>query len=164
MNSRSIPHDSSRQESGHGTTDHSIKLSAGFRAYEQAWQSVQQAEGTKDSEPQTELGSAMSAPITEMSAKGKSISAEASEALIQKPKPMHSDYTVKHRPQCEPSSGKRSWSTVVDVPDAKLAAGKASRSSFSVQSDDAIQNVALQFGYSEDYFRLMAHIFNCIFR
>jgi hypothetical protein len=164
MDSRSIPHDSNRQESGHGTADHSIKLSAGFRAYEQACQSVQQAEGTKDSELQSELGSAMPAPITEMSAKGKSINAEASEALIMKPKPIHSEYTVKHRPQCEPSSGKRSWSSVVDVPDAKLAADKASRSSLSIQSDDAIQNVALQFGYSEDYFRLMAHIFNCIFR
>jgi hypothetical protein len=159
VDSRSVPHDSDRQESGRA-----IKLSAGFRVYEQAWQSVQRAEGTKDSEPQTELGSAMSVPITEMSARGKGIHAEASAALTLRPNPVHSDYIVKQKPQCEPSSGKRSWSSVVDVPDAKLSAGKASRSSLPVQSDDAIQNVASQFGYSEDYFRLMAHIFNCIFR
>jgi hypothetical protein len=89
---------------------------------------------------------------------------EASQSPIFKQKAVHSDHNVKHQPQSEPSSSKRSWSSTAGVADTKLTTGKAPRSPLPVQSDDAIQNVASQFGYSEDYFRLMAHIFNCIFR
>jgi hypothetical protein len=164
VDSRSIPHDNGRQESSHGTTDHNIKLSAGFRVSEQAWQSVQRAEESQDSEPQKELGSVKSALSTEVGPKGKSVNVEASQTPIFKPKAIHSDHNVKHQPQSEPSSSKRSWSSAVGVPDTKATASKAPRSPQPSQSDDAIQNVASQFGYSEDYFRLMAHIFNCIFR
>jgi hypothetical protein len=163
VDSRSVPHVNGRQEADRDTTDCSIKLSAGYQVNEHAWPSVQQAEGTEDSERRTELGSVISAPITETSLKEKSINVEATYAMIHKPNPIHSDYIVKHKPQCEPSSGKRSRSSIIDVPDAKLSAGKASRNSLPGLSGDAIQNVS-QFGFSEDYLRLMAHIFNCIFR
>lgn len=164
VDSRSIPHDSGRQESTHGTTDRNVKLSDGFRVSEQAWQSVRRAEETQDSEPQKELSSVRSALSTEMGPKGKSVNVEASQTPIFKPKAIHSDHNVKHQPQSEPSSSKRSWSSAAGVPDTKLTASKAPRSPQPSQSDDAIQNVASQFGYSEDYFRLMAHIFNCVFR
>lgn len=159
-----VPHDSGRQESSHDTTDHNIKLSAGFQVSEQVWQSVRRAEETQDSEPQKELGSVRSELSTEMSPKGKSVNVETSQTLILKPKAIHSDHNVKHQPQSEPSSSKRSWSSAAGVPDTKLTTSKAPRSPQPLQSDDAIQNVASQFGCSEDYFRLMAHIFNCIFR
>jgi len=157
VDSRSVPRDSgSKQESGYGTAEDGIKLNTGFHVSEQAWQSMQRAEETQDSEPesQKELDSVRSAPSAETCPER-----EASQDLMFKP-------NVKYQPQSESSSSKRNWSSTTSIQGTKCTASKAPRSPVPVQSDDTAHSVtsASQFGYSEDYFRLMAHIFNCIFR
>jgi plasmid maintenance system antidote protein VapI len=154
---RSIEHiNGSDQESVHGTAEDTVKLSAGFQISEQEWQSLQRAGETQDSEsePQKELNSVK---------EGKSINVETSSEPTVKPKAVHSDHNVKNQPHAESSSSRRSWSSTAGVLSTKYTAGKVPRSPLPVQSDDAT-SVTSQFGYVEDYFRLMAHIFNCIFR
>jgi hypothetical protein len=121
-------------------------------------QSVQRAGETQglESEPLKELNSVR---------EGKNVNVEASPDPTVKPKAVHSDHNVKNQPHSESSSSKRSWGSTAGVPSTKCStASKVPRSPMPVRSDDATQSVTSQFGYSEDYFRLMAHIFNCIFR
>lgn len=152
--SRSIHHDSgSEQESDHGSAEDGIKLSAGFRISEQDWQSVKGS--GKSQEPPKELNSTK---------EGKNVNVEASSDPAVDPKSVHSDHNVKNQPHSESSRGKRSWSSATGVPSTKCTAGTVTRSPVTVRSDDATQSFASESGYSEDYFRLMAHIFNCIFR
>jgi hypothetical protein len=158
VDSRSIRRgSSSEKESDRGKTEDGIKLSVGFQISEQEWQSVQQAEETRcsESEPLKELNSVR---------EGKSVNVEASPNPVLKSKAVHSDRNVRNQPHSESSGGKRSWSSTADVPATMCTTDTVPRSPVLVRSDDTTQSVASQLGNSEDYFRLMAHIFNCIFR
>ena len=78
---------------------------------------------------------------------------------------LESESTSKPRPsRSEGVGSKRSWSSAT-VSTKTPAAGKPAQSSVPIQSDETVRTVPIsQLGNSEDYFRLMAHIFNCIFR
>ncbi|KAJ9586795.1 hypothetical protein L9F63_019615, partial [Diploptera punctata] len=76
-----------------------------------------------------------------------------------------SDYTsTKSRSsRSEGVGSKRSWTSA--TVSSKTPVEKVPQSTIAVPSEETIKSIPFsQFGNSEDYFRLMAHIFNCIFR
>lgn len=151
--SRSLSHVSGGQDSGGGITE----PSAGFRMSGRA---ARRSEGTEVSE----LDSVRPAPTADVGPKGKSVNEQAISDPVFKSKGVCSGPNIKHKAQPESSSTKRSWSSTAAISDTEHTSGKAPRSPLPIRTDDTVQSGTSHFGYSEDYFRLMAHIFNCIFR
>ena len=73
------------------------------------------------------------------------------------------EFESASKPSTSRSEGvgsKRSWSSAAVGPATKLSPNPV-----PPQPDVTLQNIPpAQLGCSEDYFRLLAHIFNCIFR
>lgn len=154
INSRSIAHASGGQDSGAG----SVEPTAGFQVSGRA---ARRSEGTEGSETDS-VRPQLSADV---GPKGKSVNEEAASSdPAFKSKGVSSDHNMKHQPHSQSSSTKRSWSSTAAVPDTGCPAGRTPRSPLPIQADDTVQNDTSYSGCSEDYFRLMAHIFNCIFR
>ena len=144
VNSRAISHVSGGQDSGAG----------GFRV------SGRLSEGTED--PETD--SVRPVPSADVGPNGKGVNTEASSDPALKCKRIRSDDNVKYQSPSESSGSKRSWSSTAAISDKERAAGKTPRNPLPIQTDDTVQSDTSYSRCSEDYFRLMAHIFNCIFR
>jgi hypothetical protein len=117
------------------------------------------SEGTAD--PETDPLSPL--PSSDFGPKGKTVNMEASSDPALRSKRVRSDDNVKHQPPSESSSAKRTWSSTAAITDTECTAGKTTRNPLPIRTDDTVQSDTLYSG-SDDYFRLMAHIFNCIFR
>jgi hypothetical protein len=146
INSRSISHVSGGQESGAG----------GFQV---TGRTARRSEGTEG--PETD--SVRPVPSADVGPNGKSINTEASLDATLRSKRVRSDNDAKQKPPLESSSTKRSWSSTAAISDTERTAGKTTRNPLPIRTDDTVQSDTSYSG-SEDYFRLMAHIFNCIFR
>lgn len=107
-----------------------------------------------------EADSVRPVPGADVDPNGKGVNTEASSDPAFRSKRVRSGDNRKHQPPSESSSTKRSWSSTAAISDT---AGKTARNPLPVRTDDTVQSDTLYSG-SEDYFRLMAHIFNCIFR
>ncbi|XP_069692288.1 nucleoporin Nup188 [Periplaneta americana] len=117
-----------------GSEQESIKLGTSFRIPEASWQTIQQADDLEE--------------------EGKS--------GAEKEKSSAADETPKTK--AEPTSSKRTWAASTASAASKGAIPKTVKSPVPLRTDECVASVTSQFDYSEDYFRLMAHIFNCIFR
>ena len=146
INSRPISHVSGGQDSGAG----------GFQV---TGRTAQRSEGREG--PETD--SVRPVPSADVGPDGKSINTEASLDPALRSKRVRSNDDAKQKPPSESSSTKRSWSSTAAISDTERTAGKTTRNPLPIRTDDAVQSDTLYSG-SEDYFRLMAHIFNCIFR
>lgn len=143
INSSSISNIGDGQDSGAG----------GFQV---PGRTARRSEGTEGPEPD----SVRPVPSADVDPDGKSVNMEASLDPAFRSKRVRSGDNVKHQPPTESSSTKRSWSSTTAISDT---AGKTARNPLPIRTDDTVQSDTLYSG-SEDYFRLMAHIFNCIFR
>jgi hypothetical protein len=141
------------QDSGAGT----VEPTAGFRVSGRAARRSGATEGS-------ETDSVSPTPSADVGPIGKSVNKDASSDAVFQSKGAGSDHNVRHQPQSQFSSIKRSWTSTAFVSDTECAAGKATRNPLSIQTVDTVQCDTSYSGCSEDYFRLMAHIFNCIFR
>jgi len=143
INSRSISNISDGQDSG----------ADGFQV---SGQTAQRSEGTEGPEPD----SVRLVPSADVDPNGKSVNMEASSDPAFRSKRVRSGDNVKNQPPSESSSTKRSWTSTAAISDT---ASKTTRNPLPIRTDDNVRSDTLYYG-SEDYFRLMAHIFNCIFR
>jgi len=143
INSRSISNISDGQDSGVGD-------------FQVSGQKAGRSEGSEGPEPD----SVRPVPSADVDPNGKSVNMEASLDPAFRSKRVRSGDNMKHQPPSESSSTKRSWSSTAAISDT---AGKTTRNPLPIPTDDTVQSDTLYSG-SEDYFRLMAHIFNCIFR
>jgi hypothetical protein len=142
INSRSISHVSVGQDSGAGD-------------FQVSGRTARRSEGTEG--PETD--SVRPVPNADVGPKGKGVNLEASSDPALRSKRVRSEDDAKQKPPSESSSTKRSWSSTT----TERTAGKTTRNPLPIRTDDTVQSDTLYSG-SEDYCRLMAHIFNCIFR
>lgn len=146
INSRSISKVSGGQDSSAGD-------------FQVSGQTARQSEGTED--PETD--SVRPVPGADVGPNGKNVNTEATSDPALRSKRVRSDDDTKQKPPLESSTTKRSWSSTASISDTEHTAVKTTRNPLPVRTDDTVQSDTLYSG-SEDYFRLMAHIFNCIFR
>jgi len=146
INSRSISHISGGQDSVTGD-------------FQVSGRTARRSEGTEG--PETD--SVRPVPCDDVGPNGKSVNTEASSDPALRSKRVRSDDDAKQKPSSESSTTKRSWSSAAVISDTERTAAKTTRNPLPVRTDDTVQSDTLYSG-SEDYFRLMAHIFNCIFR
>jgi hypothetical protein len=146
INSRSISHVSGGQDSDAGD-------------FQVSGRTARRSEGTEG--PETDA--VRSVPSADVGPNGKSVNTEAGSDPALRSKRVRSDDDAKQKPPSESSSTKRSWSSTAAISDTERTDGKTTRNPLPIRTDDAVQSDTFYSG-SEDYFRLMAHIFNCIFR